>query len=263
MQSTNKCVFAIGAHPDDIEFMMAGTLFLLKEAGFEVHYMNLCNGCCGSAEYDVETAARVRREEAREAAEFLGAVFHDSLVPDLEAYYERETLARLTSVMREVAPDILLTQYPFDYMEDHSNTVRLAVSAAFCRGMQNAVVIPPREAVDKPVAVYHAMPYGLRDPLRRTPQADLFVDISSVLGQKKEMLAKHRSQKEWLDASQGMDSYLTEMEDQARACGKLSGEFDVAEGWIRRLHLGYCGPDDNPLAEALSFRPNLIHSSTT
>ena len=30
-------VMAVGAHPDDVEFMCAGTLFLLRDKGFEVH----------------------------------------------------------------------------------------------------------------------------------------------------------------------------------------------------------------------------------
>ncbi len=34
-------IFALACHPDDIEFMMGGTLFLLKQAGCELHYMNL------------------------------------------------------------------------------------------------------------------------------------------------------------------------------------------------------------------------------
>jgi N-acetylglucosamine malate deacetylase 1 len=35
---------AVAAHPDDIEFMMAGTLLLLKRAGYEIHYFNLLSG---------------------------------------------------------------------------------------------------------------------------------------------------------------------------------------------------------------------------
>ncbi|NBQ23629.1 MAG: LmbE family protein, partial [Verrucomicrobia bacterium] len=35
---------AIGAHPDDIEFMMAGTLSALVSAGWEAHYMSLADG---------------------------------------------------------------------------------------------------------------------------------------------------------------------------------------------------------------------------
>jgi LmbE family N-acetylglucosaminyl deacetylase len=42
-------VLAAAAHPDDIEFMMAGTLLRLKDAGCEIHLWNLANGCYGSA----------------------------------------------------------------------------------------------------------------------------------------------------------------------------------------------------------------------
>ena len=39
-----RVAFALAAHPDDIEFMMAGTLVLLGDAGYEIHYMNVANG---------------------------------------------------------------------------------------------------------------------------------------------------------------------------------------------------------------------------
>ena len=45
----SKAAIAIGAHPDDVEFYMAGTLLLLKQAGYEIHYLNLASGNCGSA----------------------------------------------------------------------------------------------------------------------------------------------------------------------------------------------------------------------
>ncbi len=78
----NKKVFAIAAHPDDIEFMMGGTLFLLKDAGCELHYMNIANSDRGSAEHDRESTARIRRDEAISASKFLGAEFHGSLCTD-------------------------------------------------------------------------------------------------------------------------------------------------------------------------------------
>ena len=59
-----KRAFAIAAHPDDIEFFMAGTLMMLGEAGYEIHYMNVANGCCGTTQFDAPTIARLRLEEA-------------------------------------------------------------------------------------------------------------------------------------------------------------------------------------------------------
>ncbi|MBN2641762.1 MAG: PIG-L family deacetylase [Victivallales bacterium] len=246
-----KKVFAVAAHPDDIELMMAGTLFQLRDAGCELHYMNIANGDCGSAEYDRPTLARVRREEAMQAARFLKAQFHESLCSDLEIFYDTGLLKRMTAVIREVKPDILLVHYPFDYMEDHCNASRLAVGAAFCRGMMNFVSEPSLPPILNDVTVYHAMPHGMRDMLGRRVEADFFVNISPVIELKQEMLSQHRSQKEWLDVSQGMDSYLLEMRCQAEKCGRASGKYKHAEGWIRHNHLGFCAADANPLAELL------------
>ena len=45
--------------PDDIEFMMAGTLFRLKEAGCEIHYMNVANGCCGTDRHEIDEIGEI------------------------------------------------------------------------------------------------------------------------------------------------------------------------------------------------------------
>jgi LmbE family N-acetylglucosaminyl deacetylase len=246
-----KRVFAVAAHPDDIEFHMAGTLMLLGQAGYELHYMNIANGSCGTTQYTREEIIRIRREEARTAARAIGAIYHESLVDDLEIYYEKRLLARVSAAMREVAPEIVLTHSPADYMEDHQNAARLAVSAAFCRGMPNFPTDPARPPVGGEVTVYHAQPHGNLDPLRQLIRPELFVDITSVLKIKRTMLACHRSQKDWLDQSQGMDSYLVTMTENSRAVGVLSGRFEYAEGWRRRLHLGFCAEDADPLTEAL------------
>jgi N-acetylglucosamine malate deacetylase 1 len=241
----------IAAHPDDIEFVMAGTLLRLRDVGHEIHYLNLANGCCGSTEYDATTLASLRREEARAACALVGAVFHESLVNDLEILYDLDTLRRLAAIVREVSPSIVLTHSPSDYMEDHTNTCRLAVTAAFARGMPNFRVDPPRPVVNGPVTLYHAQPHGNRDGLGQWITPTMFVDIGAVLEEKTAMLAKHQTQQAWLDESQGLNSYLRAMHDQGHEVGRLSGRFDVAEGWRRRHHLGFCDEGVDPLATAL------------
>ena len=195
--------FALAAHPDDIEFQMAGTLILLRRAGYEIHYMNIANGSCGTTEYGKAEIIAMRRAEAQAAAASIGAVFHESLVDDLAIFYEPGLLARVAAVMREVAPEILLLQSPQDYMEDHQNAVRLGVTAAFAREMPNFSTDPPRRTVAQPVTVYHAQPHGNRDPLRQPVRPELFIDIAEVLAEKRAMLALHTSQKTWLDRSPG------------------------------------------------------------
>jgi len=246
-----KRAFAIAAHPDDIEFVMAGTLILLSRAGYEIHTMNLCNGCCGSSEHSAEQTAQVREGEARAAAAMIGAVFHPPLVNDMELFYDHPTLTRLAAVLRDVAPEILLVHAPSDYMEDHMNACRLAVSAAFTRGMPNYPTSPPRPPVEQDITVYHAQPHGNRDPLGRIVRPGIFVDVETVLEVKTAMLGCHQSQQNWLDASQGLPSFVATMHALMGEVGRMSGRFQVAEGWRRHLHFGFCAAAADPLAEAL------------
>ncbi len=245
-------VFALGCHPDDIEFMMGGTLCLLKEAGCELHYMNLANGSCGTTEYSVEKIVGIRRAESQQAAAYVGAVYHESLVNDLEVFYTQNLIRRVTAVVRKIQPDIMLLPSPEDYMEDHMNTARIGVTAAFCRGMPNYRSEPPEPSIQQEVVLYHALPYGLTDGLRRRIEPDFYINIASVIDQKEAMLACHESQKNWLDQSQGLDAYLITMREMSAEVGTMSGHYRFAEGWRRHSHLGYCGQNADPLQEYLS-----------
>jgi len=249
--SEAPAVIAIAAHPDDIEFMMAGTLMLLGDAGWRLHYMNIANGSCGTAVDAPDVIVRKRTAEAMAACEYLGAEFHPPICNDLEVYHVYDQIAKVIAVIRRVKPRIVLAQSPQDYMEEHMNASRIAATAAFCRGMRNYVAQPPVAPVGGDVTVYHAMPYGLRGPLRERVHPGQYVNVSCVIEKKREMLACHRSQKEWLDQSQGLDSYLDTMTDFAKQVGDMSGVFAYAEGWRRRSHLGYSETDADPLGEAL------------
>jgi LmbE family N-acetylglucosaminyl deacetylase len=248
----SKSVLAIGAHPDDIEIFMGGTFLLLGKAGFDLHYLSIANGSGGTTVLDIATIATQRREEARRAAARAGATFHESLVNDLEVVYERRLLGRVGSVVREVAPDILLVHAPDCYVEDHVNAARLSVSAAFGRSMRNFVVSPPRPLTRESISVYHAQPHLNRDQLRRFVRPEIYVDISSVLEEKLAMLREHATQGMWLGESQGMKSYLETFKEAARQLGGVSGRFEFAEGWRRHHHAGFCEEDADPLTEALA-----------
>ena len=128
---------------------------------------------------------------------------------------------------------------------------RLAVSGAFLHGIPNIASDPPRDAFRHDVTVYHAMPHGLCDPLRRRVRAGQYVHTTSVHAIKRAALAAHESQKDWLDVSQGMDSYLLAMDAISQEVGRMSGRYRHAEGWRRHLHLGLSSAEADPLLAAL------------
>lgn len=248
---SERTAIAIAAHPDDIEFMMGGTLYLLRQAGYKTHYLNISTGSCGSMKWKPNALRSIRQREAAKAARVLGAQFHASKVDDFEILYTLPLLRWLAGIIRKVRPTIVLTHSPQDYMEDHVNTARLAVGAAFVRGMPNFKTAPGSRIWPEDVTVYHAMPHGLRDNLRRRIVAGAFVDTSSVHEQKLAALGCHESQHGWLQATQGMNSYLREMEAMSREVGRMSRRFRLAEGWRRHSHIGFCPESADPLRKAL------------
>ena len=242
---------AIAAHPDDIEFVMAGTLRLLRAAGWEIHYFNLSSGNMGSTVMSAAETARVRLRESKNAAKILGAMWHAPICDDLQIFYTDENIRRVCAVVRAARPTVVLTHALADYMEDHMITARLAVSATFARGIPNYVSKPKRQPVQEPVTIYHAMPHGQCTPTREPVRPELFVNTAGVQAAKRAALACHASQKEWLDASQGQDNYLLTMDAFSKKLGRQSRKFPHAEGWTRHLHYGFGAEEDDPLREVL------------
>ena len=239
---------AIAAHPDDIEFMMAGTLILLREAGYDIHYMNLSTGNCGSLEYNSSDTIKIRMKEAQRSAEIIGAEYHPPICNDFEIFYELDALKKLCAVIRLVKPNIILTHSPVDYMEDHMNTSRLTVTAAFARGIPNFTTDQPAVS-NYNCAIYHALPHGLLGPLREKIMPEIFIDTESVQNIKQKSLEAHKSQQSWLEDSQKMNSYIQTMQDFSLKIGNMSTSFKHAEGWRKHLHFGFSEPDYDPLKD--------------
>ena len=248
----SKTALATAAHPDDVEFMMAGTLALLADAGYECHIFTIGNGNCGTASHSQDEIVRIRGQEGHDAAAVIGATYHEGLVNDIEIFYEEQLLRRVTAVVREVQPEIVLTQSPQDYMEDHQNSSRLTVSACFCRGMRNWISHPYVAPTMQDVYLYHCQPVGNVSPLREPIAPAMIVDVTEKIDVKEEMLRRHASQKEWLDVSQGMDAYLISMREGCEAMGKLAPTpVAYGEGFRQHLHVGHSAQDCDKLSEVL------------
>jgi LmbE family N-acetylglucosaminyl deacetylase len=153
--------------------------------------------------------------------------------------------------VRRAKRQIVLTHALADYMEDHQNAARLAVTAAFSRAMPNYRSQPDVPTYDEDVTLYHAQPHGNCTPLGEPVVPTHFVDVTPLMSRKAELLRAHASQADWLDQTQQLGSYVATMEQLNRAVGLMSHQFEMAEGWRRHLHLGLCAPEADPLAATL------------
>lgn len=248
--SATPRILAIHAHPDDIEILCAGTLALLKEKGCEIVIATMTPGDKGSAEMGQEEIARVRRAEAKKAADMLGVEYMCLEFRDLCINVDDESRRRVTEAVRRARPEIVITAPPVDYMTDHEVTSRLVRDACFCASVPNY----PTEQWD-PAPITKKIPYLYYvDPIEgvdwygNVVPHDFVVDVSSKFQLKLDMLACHESQRAWLREQHGMDEYLDSCKRWAGKRGELINA-EYGEGF--RQHKGHPYPHDNLLQEVL------------
>ena len=247
-------LLTILAHPDAAEFLCGGALIrLAREKSWQIHIASMTAGDCGSAVHGPEEISRIRRREGAEAAALIGAAYHCLEEHDLLIFYNERALEKVTRLLREVRPSVVITHSPSDYMPDHEMTSYLARAATFAAPAPNFLSDRglPLERIPH---LYYADAVEGKDPLGREIVPTFYVDVSAVMETKARMLACHASQRDWLRKHHGMDHYIETMRDwsahQGRSCGVA-----YAEGF--RQHLGHSYPQDNLLGNILgSLAPN-------
>jgi LmbE family N-acetylglucosaminyl deacetylase len=243
----NGNVLAFGCHPDDIEFMCAGTLALLRKKGYRIHLATVCGGEMGSMTLSKEEIRAVRLEECRQSAAVLDASYRWAGWEDIEVEFCHDLRVKVARVIREVAPFLVFAPPPVDYMADHEETSKLVRNACFCASMPNLDTegVPPTQGI--PYLYYWDAVEG-KDLLGRSTPVGFYVDVTEEAETKVKMLSCHRSQRDWLLAQHGMDQYVGHMKQWDRQRGEEAG-VQFAESFCQ--HLGHAFPQDNVLRSLL------------
>jgi LmbE family N-acetylglucosaminyl deacetylase len=241
-----KIAMDILAHPDDAEFMCAGTLSLLKNAGWSIHIASMAKGDKGTAEFSRREISNIRRSEASKSAEVIGGKYHCLGFEDIYIFYSRETINVTTRLIREINPDIVFTASPNDYMIDHETTSQIVQTACFSLGIKNLEI--EQKPIEPVPFLYYCDPMGGKDRFGNLIKPSVYVDIKTEMHIKERMLACHASQRNWLLEHHKIDEYILFMKCFAELRGKeINSSF--AEGF--RQHLGHGYPQDNLLKEIL------------
>ena len=246
----NTIALAILAHPDDAEFLCAGTMIRLrKERGWEIHIASMTPGDCGSAEHPPEEIARIRRAEGKAAAEAIGGVYHCVEERDLRVFYAEPALEKVVRLLNEVRPRVVFTHSPDDYHLDHEQTSKLVRAATFAAPIPNFLhgrhVHSPLEHIPH---LYYCDPLEGKDAFGNPIPPGFRIDIAAAIEDKARMLGCHESQRAWLRKHHGIDNLVDSMKEWGQTQGKAAG-VRYAEGF--RQHLGHSYPQDNVLAELL------------
>jgi LmbE family N-acetylglucosaminyl deacetylase len=226
-------VLAFGAHPDDLEFQIGGTLAKYSARGHHVTMAVVTNGDVGSSTLSMEEIAAVRHQEARNAAakidaELLWIGYHDEFF-----FHTEESRRRLIDAMRQARSDVVFAHWPDDYHPDHS------FSGQAVRDARIMTAVPNIETDHPPLSrIPQLYFYDTLAGINFVPE--VYVDISDVFATKQQMLACHESQNSWI--SDIFDADLTGMmEIQSRFRGFQAGVryaegFRALETWPRAMN---------------------------
>ncbi len=145
----------VGAHPDDVEIGMGGTIAKMVRLGARVMIVDLTNG-----EPTPSGDEKTRAEEAARAADVLGAERRTLSQPNRYLFDTVEARTELAEVLRETRPRMLFVPYPVDAHPDHVAAASISLAARFYAKftktkMKGEPYFPPR--VFRYMAVHQRM----------------------------------------------------------------------------------------------------------
>lgn len=196
-------VLCIGAHPDDNESAIGGTIALYRNRGDEVTMVSVTNGNKGHYEErymrNPALLAARREQESLRAAAMVGARYECMGVPDGEVYVTPELTEALVRLMRRERPDVVLINRPWDYHRDHRYAAQAVLDASY---MLTVPLMCPDTPHLSAMPVIACWEDDFTDP--RPFQADVAVPIDAVLETKVGMVCCHESQFfEWIPFNAG------------------------------------------------------------
>ncbi|WP_053366940.1 bacillithiol biosynthesis deacetylase BshB1 [Bacillus sp. FJAT-27245] len=213
-------ILAFGAHADDVEIGMGGTIAKFAARGKKIVVCDLTRAEL-SSNGDVET----RMTEAREAAAILGAERLVLDLPDRGLFIEQEYIKKIVTVIRTYKPKVVFAPYMEDRHPDHGNCARLVREAFFSAGIrkyEDGANCPPHKAM----SLHYYMINGFHAP-------DFLVDVSDYMEKKKAALNSYKSQ--FVKSAESFDTplvngYIESIEARESLFGKQAGVL-FAEGF--------------------------------
>ncbi|MBZ5495124.1 MAG: bacillithiol biosynthesis deacetylase BshB1 [Acidobacteriia bacterium] len=187
-------ILAFGAHPDDVELHVGGTLAKMAARGYAVGVVDLTRGELGT-----RGTPAIRVREARKAAGILGLKVRENLgLPDGGVLVTPATRLKVIRALRKHRPMIVLAPHWDEAHPDHANAGKLVAEAAHHAGL--AKIRTGQEHFRPKAILYFMLPPYVRPTF--------IVDISEHIAQREAAIRAHRSQ--LFDPGREPDTYLSQ-----------------------------------------------------
>lgn len=186
-------ILAFGAHADDVEIGMSGSIAKWTKLGKKVVICDLTE-----AELSSNGTVPIRKQEAEQAARIIGVDERINLqMPDRGLLITEEKIATLVKIIRTYKPRLIFAPYYEDRHPDHANCAQLVREAFFSAGIAK---FDANSQVHKAKKLCYYMINGNIAP-------DFVVDISNEIDVKEQALRAYRSQ--FMKTENSVDTPLT------------------------------------------------------
>ncbi len=225
---------AVGAHPDDIELVGAGTLLKLNSLGYKTAVLDVARGEMGT-----RGSAEIGAQEAASAAKVLGLVARENLgLPDSNIWCNEESRIKMVRAIRRFRPKVVFTHYWDDPHPDHAHIAQLVREAAHLAGLAKFDVETGQTRF-RPSAVAHFM-------FPRNVIPTFVVDITEFAEQKIASIACYKSQFYDPDSKEpetniSTEGFLKRVDARQRFYGSLIG-VDHGEGFVVKEAINIIDP---------------------
>lgn len=226
-------ILAFGAHPDDVEISVGGTLALQQSLGYKCGIVDLTRGDLGT-----RGTAEIRDQEAQDAAKILKVEVRENLAfRDGFFLNDEEHQLAVIRMIRKYRPEIILANAPVDRHPDHGKGGELVKTASFLAGLHKieSELDGQVQQAYRPRLVLHYIQFQNLLP-------DVILDIGNFIDAKMAAIKAYRSQFYDPDSSEpetviSGKNFLDSIEYRARDMGRLIGS-NHAEGFVSAQDIG-------------------------
>ncbi len=229
-------VLAFGAHPDDVELGMGGTMLRFRDAGLRTGVVDLTAGERGS-----RGTAATRAAEAERAAAMMGLAVRETLgFPDTELTASLDVRRAVIEAIRRHQPTLVLAPLPGDLHPDHDAAGRVVQEAFYPSGMKNVT------ADGEPHRPHRLLHYVMHDEAPTT----IVMDVTDVWDERIALAQCFTSQLHRSPTDAAGDDFVTmisrgdflpRLEARARVWGRLAG-VELGEPLVTRGALDIVDP---------------------
>lgn len=223
MEETTLDILAFGAHADDVEIGMGGTLKKMAEEGKKT-------GICDLTEAELSSNGTVfkRHHEARHAGEILSVTTRLNMkFPDRGLTLSDDKISALVKIIRTKKPQVVFVPYAEDRHPDHGHAAQLVEEAVFSAGIRKYQ--PNLGEAHKVTRIYYYFINGFHRP-------QFTINITNQIEAKKQALEAYESQFTLSSDSVATpltNGYVNKVIYREYLYGKESG-VDYAEGFMAK-----------------------------